>query len=231
MAAATSGLSSLSSAVPIVGGLLNTIFGGLFAAHAQRAKDATSENAAVNELVAGFDQGIKGIFDAANTGKITAAQALTELQQLSQWFWTAAPQFQGKPGTAMRSGGCANQFTPAPPMAKLDGSTCDKGCTALCCVGCNIIDASIANAEYVFQSGGGTAFIAEVVGNAKYGSNTRPAYSLTYTSPGTVASVENSLASTFGLSSTSGSSSSSTLLIAGLAGVGLLLAYAFSGKR
>lgn len=161
-------------------GIAGDLLGGLLGAHKARAQGATNENLAVNELVKGYDQGMNTIFAQANSGQMTANDAIYAVESLMQQYWQALARFQTAPGThAIPCRGIADQN---PPNQFNDSTPCDKSCTAGCCVGCNPLSSGAKNAIYVFQNGGGKATFPKVYGS-KYGGQERATYYLTYTPP------------------------------------------------
>lgn len=161
-------------------GIAGDLLGGLFGAHAARAQGATNENSAVNELVKGYDQAMRTIFDQANSGQMTANDAINAVESLMPQYWQALARFQTAPGT--HAVPCHGVPAGDPPNQFGDSTPCDKKCTAGCCVGCNPLASGVANAVYVFSHGGGKAVIPKVYGS-KYGGQERATYYLTYTPP------------------------------------------------
>lgn len=155
---------------------------GLLAAHDLRYKDALNENAAVVQAVGVFDNDLQAIFAALNAGQVTEQEAIQYLQQTSQQYWKYVGQYAGKPGVASRPCGPL-QGGPVGHGACAKGPLCDKTCTAGCCVGCNDIEAAIANAIATIQAGGGTFGVCEVFPNDKYKNSGRPGYQITYVRP------------------------------------------------
>jgi hypothetical protein len=194
------------------------IIAGLYAAHAARAKGAKSENEAVNAFLPAFDQGLKTIFQQANSGQLSAADAISAIDNLwAQWWANMAP-YQSGPGRADSSKGgtqCGSgQINPAGPcQGTIGGHKCDKSCTAGCCVGCQALYQTILQAVQVFQNPAGGSITACSVSGSKYGASARGSYSLTYTPPGGVAGLGNALS--FGGSGGGGSSLLVLALIAG----------------
>lgn len=175
-AAAGSTMAAWAGPIGAAVGLVIGLIAGFWSAHEARAKGATTENAAVNSAVTAFDQSIKAIFAAANSTnpaqQITASEAEQLCTQVLASFWQGMAPYQVGPGRADQShGGTA-----------CGGVSCNKACTAGCCVGCLDIAPSVQSAIAVFQAGGGSATMLEVYGSS-YGAVTRPAYSLTYTAP------------------------------------------------
>lgn len=162
-------------------GVLGDLLGGLLGGHAARAQGATNENLAVNELVKGYDEGMRTIFKMANSGQMTANDAINAVQSLMQQYWQALARFQNAPGS--HGAPCANKPVGSPPSQVGDSTKCDKNCTAGCCVGCNPLNAGASNAIYVFQNGGGRAEFPQKNGSPKYGGEERAGYSLEYIPP------------------------------------------------
>jgi hypothetical protein len=164
---------------------------GIWASHAARAKGAKTENAAVNSAVEAFDSSIKAIFQAANSGQITGAQAASLCSTVLQSYWQGMAPYMVGPGRS----DCSNQGS----MCSCSDPYCKNSkCTAGCCVGCFDIMPSIASCVAALSSPtGGTANIAQVYGSG-YGASARAGYSLTYTVPGvgTAGGAVDSLTST-----------------------------------
>jgi hypothetical protein len=172
--------SALAIALPIIGVALGAVLGSLFAAHEARVKGATTENAVLNSLIPTMRTAIENIFQAANSGQITAQQAVAAVQAVQQQYWQEVAQVETGPGQAGGPSKCVAQ-TPTPNA----GTTCDKSCTASCCVGCNVINEWCYNAIQAFQAGSGSGPLPwqPVVGN-KYGlTNFSPPSGTTYTPP------------------------------------------------
>jgi hypothetical protein len=172
--------SALSIALPIIGIALGAVLGSLFAAHEARVKGATTENAVLNSLIPTMVSAIEQVFQAANAGTITADQAVSAMQALQQQYWQEVAQVETGPGQAGGPSKCVAQ-TPTPNA----GTTCDKSCTASCCIGCNTINEWCYNAIQAFQAGGGSGPLPwnSIVGN-KYGlTNFSPPSGTTYTPP------------------------------------------------
>lgn len=208
---------------------------GLLAKHNARVAGAKAENQAINSAVQFFDDGLKAIFDAANSSDLTknvsGPQAAQQVQALFGQFWQAMNPYMHSAGTADTSGGGTNcgsgVINPAGPcQGTIGGHVCDKSCTATCCVGCQDLYPVMLQAVQVFNNpAGGTVQVCTVYGS-KYGANQRSGYSLTYTPPKiTVSSAASSLLSDLTGSSASGilsdltGSSGSSLLPLALAAV------------
>ena len=223
-----------TAATSVLSSLLGSL-GGLLKAHEKRLQNATSENAHDAALIQAFDEAVKQIFADANSGAISADDAIADCGELQSWYWQQIQTFaQQHPGGGIAGTSCVGNFTPDPPNAdNYDGTICDKMCTSGCCIGCNDIDSAIANMIYVFRYGGGTAKIPTVNPSpAKYKFAGRAGYTVTYSpnaitkTTGTINSFVNNL---LGGSST-GTGSFSTLIIVGVLGVLALFFVAESRK-
>jgi hypothetical protein len=170
--------SALSIALPVIGIALGAVLGALFAAHEARVKGATTENEVLNSLIPTMQTAIENIFQAANSGQVTAAQAVAAVQAVQQQYWEEVAQVETGPGQAGGPNKCVAQ-TPTPNA----GTTCDSSCTASCCVGCNEINEWCYNAIQAFQSGGGSGPLPwQSISGNKYGlSNFSPPSGTTYT--------------------------------------------------
>ena len=178
-------LAVVGAIVPVVGTIIGALIGGLLSGHFAREQGAKNENQALQGLIPAVAQDITSVFQAANAGQISATDAITALQTIQQNFWTAVQPYQSGPGQAMKSACQQQTDTPGP------GITCNKSCTASCCVGCNVINEWVYKATRIFQSNGQDPTSIPwnpVVGN-KYGlQNFTPPSSLwTYTAAGSTA--------------------------------------------
>jgi hypothetical protein len=130
---------------------------------------------------------LTAIFQAANSGQITGAQAITALQGIMPSYWQSVAQYQTLPGTADASKHGANCGTYIPGQttacSPTGGPQCDKSCTALCCVGCRDLMPTVQYAIYLFGLPSGGALNVCTVYSSKYGANQRNSYTLTYTPP------------------------------------------------
>ena len=219
--AAGTALASWAGPIGAGVGAIVGVIGGLFAAHAARAKGAKTENDAINAYLPAFDQGLQTIFQQANSGQLAASDAITAVNQLwAQWWANISPYTSG-PGRADASKGgtnCGNgQLNPAGPCTGTPGGhKCDKSCTAGCCVGCQDLYPTILQAIQVFQNPAGGTITACTVYGSSYGASQRGSYTLTYKPPaaaGVAASLGSAL--NFGGSSGGGSSLFVLALIAG----------------
>ncbi len=186
-------------------GALIGLIAGLWAGHNARAAGAKNENMALNSAVQAFDASLQAVFQAANSGSVTGAQAAQACQQILQSYWTGMQPYMTGPGRADASKGGSICTKSAMTLnlttdncARFNGSLpCNKGCTAGCCVGCNDLAPAIMAAISVFSSPtGGSVNVCTVQGSG-YGAQTRAGYTLTYTPPSaaSVAGVANSVTS------------------------------------
>lgn len=167
--------TSFASAIPVVGGIVAGIAGGLLAAHEQRLHDATSENQGVGIVTQSFYDTIIKIVNAYNQGQISQAQAIGALQQLDQTTYSKLRSFVGKPGTSW------NSNTPG---------VCDKSCTVGCCVYNTWMHRDIYGGWPNPKRGlilnlqtGGTTAIAGIGAGGKYNFAGYPAQTLTIKAP------------------------------------------------
>lgn len=174
-----------------------TLVMGLLAAHDRRVQIAKEENSAVQQAVAALDTDLQTIFAAANAGDMSASVAVECCQAVSAWYWQFIGPFQQGPQRGQVSCG-SNSRKPGPNVGTLQGACygadsapCNgKSCTAGCCIGCNVIDPTLANCIWLFsQPKGGKVTACTVVGN-KYGLRSRAGYVLTYKPPASVRSEE-----------------------------------------
>jgi hypothetical protein len=189
--AAGTALGSWAGPIGAGVGALVGIIAGLFAASAARAKGATEENDAVNEYLPAWDQGMQEIFQAANAGTITGADAASLVPSLMSSWWQAAAQFHGLPGVSDNSGGGAScgSYTSGVTTRCSPGHPCGKSCTAFCCVGCNDLWPSSLDAIAILSSASGGVLNTCTVYGSGYGATQRSGYSLTYTPPKTTAAT------------------------------------------
>ena len=213
------GIAAFAGPIGVGIAVIGAVIGGLWAAHAARAKGAKNENAAMNSAVQAFDASIKAIFNAANSDDpskyIDANTAIQALQQTLQSYWAAMAQYQTAPGTSDESHGGTNCAS-----VRAKSTPCDKKCTASCCVGCVDLEPSIMDAIAVFQQGGGTVNVRKVFGS-KYGGAERAAYTLTYkpNPPVVAANAVDELTQAF----TGGHASGGSSFLLPLVGIGLVL--------
>jgi hypothetical protein len=204
--ALASTIGAWAGPVGAAAGAIVGVIAGLFAASAARAKGAKEENQAINEYLPAWDQSLQAIFQQANAGTITAAEAISALQSLMPYWWQAAAQFRGLPGVADASNGGANCGTYNPttstPCTPTGGPSCSKSCTAFCCIGCFDLAPTVAYAAYLFGipaaqvvAAGGVKLNVCTVYSSKYGASQRNSYTLTWLPPATSAITPATVAS------------------------------------
>lgn len=188
---------TLGLALPITLGL------GLLAAHDKRVKQAKDENEALNLAMVSFDSDIQQVFEMANKGALTANDAQNAIAAMNDAFWNYIKPYQmgSQPcpaGMDDVQNGCWYMYR----IGNKKGCDGSKTCTAGCCVGCNVVQPSLTRALKVFQDGGGSVHVCEIVGN-KYGATPRPGYDLTYVAPPIANTVEEAINNLLGRNSTS----------------------------
>jgi len=215
--ATASAIGAWAGPVGAAAGAIVGVIAGLFAASAARAKGAKEENQAINEYLPAWDQALQTIFQEANAGTITAAEAISALQTLMPQWWQAAAQFKGLPGVADASDGGAKcgSYNPqtSTPCTPSGGPGCTKSCTAFCCIGCYDLWPTVQYAQYLFSipaaqiwAAGGVGLNVCTVYSSKYGASQRSSYTLTWNPPktaATVAGVANAVSGAAGVSSAS----------------------------
>jgi len=184
---------------------------GLLAAHDHRMAIAKEENAANNQALAALDADMKTIFDAVNKGDMTPGTAIAACQDVRNWYWSFITPFQqgSRKGDTC---GC-DKAVAVSPTVKNYGTSQSVGsdgvgqgtargscyacqveapcqmtgagdpCTAACCIGCNVVNATIVNAIWALYQPKGATF--QVCGSAanKYGAIARAPYNLTWKPP------------------------------------------------
>lgn len=153
--AATAAGIGLSVAIPVAGAVVGALIASLFAAHEKRVADAKQENQVLTSLIPTVIQAISSVFSAANAGQCSAQDAIGYLAQIEQNYWQAVQQVEGSPGQA----GGPQKCVPWPWPATKNPVTCDRSCTASCCIGCNVVEQWIGHATSIFK---GTANAAEM---------------------------------------------------------------------
>jgi hypothetical protein len=166
-------------------GAIVGIIAGLWSAHNARVKGAKAENQIVGSAVQTWDAGMRAIFQAANSGQITGADAGQLVSQLLQQYWGAVQQAKGMPGVADNSGygGNCGSYTAGVTQACSPGHPCSKSCTSGCCVGCNDLWPSSLEAIALLNNPKGGSVNICTVYSDKYGLAQRGGYTLTYTPP------------------------------------------------
>jgi hypothetical protein len=161
-----------SAAIAISTQIASKIFGGM----AQRAAEATNENANTQQAIQSFDQALSQINQAYNSGNMSQNDALVEVAAVWQYFWqVTTPKIQPN-----RNGCASGSNCPSSAPANY----CSGNIGGTCCVGCTSLKIGIENVTKALTAGSGTANIPKVYGS-HYGVLTRPAYTLTFTKPQT----------------------------------------------
>ena len=192
--------STALAAIPVVGGALAAISGGMFAASAQRRKQAINENMAVAKFIPGMDSDIRTIVAAYNSGQINGPQAAQLFEQIWNQYWSeVTPQIQpqrngcnsganiprsqgGPPG----AGGCGYGQGPNYIANKYQ---CSGSWGAACCVGGYVIEGTVSNLKWgAMQAdavGQATVNVCAVMpsNNPQYGNYSRAGYSVTFIKP------------------------------------------------
>lgn len=195
LAATAAGLGAAAGPIGAGVGALVGIIAGLWSAHDARVAGATNENSAVSSAVQAFDAAMQAIFQYANSGQVTAAQAAQQVQSVYQTYWQEIAPYQTGPGTGDASHGGLN--CPQLAAAQAKSNQCNSSCTVGCCVGCMDLYPGVQNALAVFANpSGGVASFPTVFGGP-FGYAGRPGYSLTYTPPpaGSAAGVASAVTS------------------------------------
>lgn len=164
------GTIGLAGAIPLVGGIaagVIAIAGIFISGHNKRVAGAKNENDALGKLMPQFRDAVEGTLQQANAGQLSPQDAVNQLEQIRQSFWSAMSQFQSGPGQA------THPCTPVPGGACDVGNgygntKCDKSCTASCCIGCGIVEPVICNAKNVIAAGGGSFHFPAFGPNPKY---------------------------------------------------------------
>lgn len=203
---AVAGLPSVGllpvAAVPVVGGVIAgvaAIASAFLAASAKRAAEAKDENSAVALAVQHVDQSLQQLFQAANAGQVSAADASGLCDAIWSQYWqictphiqpgrngcqsgNAIPTGQGVVG----KGACSQAGT---YYGCPNSGTQNSSWGAACCIG-STIKQSLANCKAVFAAGGGDAGICQLFAS-KYGFPGRPAYWLTYSPSAGLGTITN----------------------------------------
>ena len=215
-AAATNSLEASGEGF-LVGGPAGAVAAGIaslaasFAQHTQRLRDATNENAALDQLIPAFDADIQQVVDAFNQGA-SATDCINGLYAIDSYAYTYLRNQVGKPGTAWGGPSDASLGTDINPSYKV---TCDTKCTAGCCVYLNALRPAIFGRSGVgtsyapfqtssgivgglieaIQKGGGTIHVVTVFPppNKAYGNFGRVGYDLTVKAPSPVSSFADSI--------------------------------------
>jgi hypothetical protein len=168
--------SKLSKAVPIIGGIVDSLISVFSAQSQKRAAQARDENSAVAQAVPGWDANIRQIVSAYNNGQISGAQAKTLINTIWGLYWQeVTPRIQ--PDRNGCNGGTVDQ----PSNVSFCGG---KQYGAACCVGYDDLKNSNNNmyAAIDLTEKNGQVAPANIlpVFASKYGGINRPAYVVTF---------------------------------------------------
>lgn len=161
----------------------------LFEGAEQRAQEATSENEALHDIITVLYQAMSQLAAAYSSGSITKQQALADLAQLKQSFWsTITPKIQPNRNGCSSGGNC--------PAANGDiyQGYCSGNIGASCCVGCNTIQKMFYDASNVINAGSGTVVTNAIQASPKYNDPGFPAYTFTFNEPPSPTDVAGSVA-------------------------------------
>ena len=238
MAAATSAITSIGSGALAgsAGGPIGAGVGAGVAAikvgiaeltqHSARLAGAKAENTAIPPAVAAFDADMQAISTAYNAGEINAQTAIQALTALDNNLYQNLSALVGKPGTAWGA--------PHRSMTDGAGATCNKSCTAACCLYSNNIHPPIVVAiqalnggtPTIFYQKAGNGFILTVnevypPDDSAYGTFTRPSYTLEFAQTATSSVQANILATVSGLTGTNltGSAAGASAATSGLSSI------------
>jgi hypothetical protein len=176
-----------SSLAPILGqaiGFVGQIAGALLAQHTKRLQDAANENQALDNLIPAFDADLAAVVAAFNSGT-SAADCINALYAIDSNAYTYLRAQVGKPGTAW--GGPSTQSIGLGINPSYSAS-CDKKCTAGCCVYLNDLRPAIFGRKGVnsglieaIQNGTGQVTVPAIAAppRSAYGNYSRAAYTLT----------------------------------------------------
>lgn len=189
--------SKLAGAIPVVGAALQAISSALFAASAKRAKAARDENSAIAAAVPGFDQAIKQVVNAYNTGQLTASQTSQLLDQVMNNYWSeVGPQIQSGRNGCNNGSNCPGSAQPSSPLAlatTAPSTYCSGAIGGACCVGCASLQLSVDNINAALaitsQNGQSVTTNIQAVFPSKYGGINRPKYTMVVQRPSSVFSL------------------------------------------
>lgn len=179
--------SSLAKAIPIVGGIVDSLVSYFSAASQKRAGEARNENQAVANAIPGWDAYINAVADYYNRGQLTAQQAIQMWENaMANYFAEVSPQIQPD-RNGCNSGMISKQDADSqyPGMKQCSGSW-----GAACCVGYADLWNGVMSLEYAVgqteNTGKPSPAIIPAVLASKYGGVNRSAYTITLTRPTSV---------------------------------------------
>lgn len=177
-----------AGAIPLAIGQASRLVSALLAKHTQRLQDATSENQALDNLIPAFDADLQAVVQAFNSGT-SPSDCITALYAIDSNAYSYLRAQVGRPGTAWggpSTGAIGMGINPT------YSATCNKKCTAGCCVYLNdlrpvIFGRSGVNIGLVetIQKGGGSVSVPAIAAPPRtaYGDYSRAAYSLNLKAP------------------------------------------------
>lgn len=202
--------SKLASAIPVVGGVLQSIIGFFTQASQQRAAEARDENSAIAAAVPQWDQMVVQIVAAYNRGQMTNTDVINALQSSMDLYWTIVePHVQpGRDGCFTSSSGSAAPSGPfgylvasvqtragaripvsraqqlkTNPGMKACGGTWGGGCCVAYADLWASIDAMTTAVNQNWNTGKPAPAVIAAVYPSKYGGISRPQYTVTFARP------------------------------------------------
>lgn len=185
-------------------GLAASVIGAVLAQHTARLHDAANENAALDALIPAFDADLQEVVQAYNSGT-DAQSCINALLAVDSNAYNYLRAQVGKPGTAWGGPSTASIGTGLNPSYL---ATCDKMCTAGCCVYLNdlrpaIFGRTVGGGAYgpyqtkpgivgglieAIQKGSGTVHVIPIAKppNTAYGNYARASYDLIVQKPAVV---------------------------------------------
>jgi hypothetical protein len=200
--------SAFATAIPVVGAVVGVVANILLAQHTARLKGAIAENQLIPATVQAFDADIQELVAAYNGGQVVVESngscpaAATAVQQMATSLYSYMKGNATGPGRAWTDNqGGTN------PISTSQSPSCNKACTAECCIFYNDMN-NILHVLYLFFTSGGsfseahgaltvsdgppswTFTVPEVVQPpAQYGTFSRASYQITLTIPGNAQAV------------------------------------------
>lgn len=200
-----------AAALPVLTKGLSAIAGALLAQHTKRLQDAASENQALDNLIPAFDADLQAVAQAFNSGT-DPQSCISALIAIDTNAYNYLRAQVGKAGTAWGGPSTTSLGTAINPSYS---ATCNKACTAGCCVYLNDLRPAIfgrsglgsAYAPFqtsagvaggmvgAIQNGGGVVHVIDIAAppRSAYGNYSRAGYTLTLKAPpkgsGTAAAV------------------------------------------
>lgn len=197
---ATAGASVALQLAKVGIGIVTGIFSGM----AERARQATSENQALNEFVAGVDQAIKQVASDYNSGQISQNDAEAEIASIWSWYGqVVTPHIQPNRNGCASGSNCPGTATQYASTNGVPNGFCSGNEGASCCVGCGPIRLALENMSHALQAGKGTFTVPKVWGD-HYGLQTREAYTISLNPPplnNVTATVNSTIDNILGVSS------------------------------